>query len=335
MVTIKEVSELAGVSLATVSRVINGSDKVSEKTRLLVEQAMQQLGYKPNAIAQSLASNRTNSVGVMVSELIGPFYGPMMAGIEHRLRQAHKHVIIAAGHSSEQDEIEGIEFLLSRRCDALILHVEAVSDQYLIALCRGPVPVVLLNRRIEAVAEHCISLNDELGGYLATREILRNGHTCIACITGPMWKHDARERYEGYRRALEEAGIRYRPELVAEGDFNEPTGIQGMQQLLKHVPELTAVVCGNDQMASGAIDVLRQHNIRLPEQVSVIGFDDATFAYYLFPKLSTVHYPVQDMGEMAANWVMKRVYKLKTPPLLQIFEPYVVLRDSISENRNS
>lgn len=328
MVTIKEVSELAGVSLATVSRVINGSDKVSEKTRLRVEDAMQQLNYKPNAIAQSLASNRSNSVGVMVSELIGPFYGPMMAGIEHRLRQAHKHVIIAAGHSNEQDEIDGINFLLSRRCDALILHVEAVSDDYLIALCRGEVPVVLLNRKIEAIAEHCISLNNQLGGYLATQELLQNGHQRIACITGPMWKRDAKERFEGYRQALSEAGITFDSSLVAEGDFNEPSGIAGMKKLLKASPDLTAVFCGNDQMASGAIDVLRQQT--LTEPVSVIGFDDATFAYYLYPKLSTVHYPMQDMGKMAANWVMKKVYHLKTPPLLQVFEPYLVLRDSVS-----
>ncbi|MDX3775280.1 LacI family DNA-binding transcriptional regulator [Chromatiaceae bacterium AAb-1] len=333
MVTIKEVSELAGVSLATVSRVINGSDKVSEKTRLTVEKAMQQLGYKPNTIAQSLASNRSNSVGVMVSELIGPFYGPMMAGIEHRLRQAHKHVIIAAGHSSEQDEIEGIEFLLSRRCDALILHVEAVSDDYLISLCQGPVPIVLLNRKIDAVAEHCISLNNHLGGYLATQEIVRNGHRRIACITGPIWKRDAKERFEGYQQALAEAGIAFDASLVAEGDFNEPSGIAGMQKLLAAAPDLTAVFCGNDQMASGAVDVLRQHKLKIPEQVSVIGFDDATFAYYLFPKLTTVHYPVQDMGEMAANWVMKKVYKLKTLPLLQVFEPYLVLRDSVSKRK--
>ncbi|MBU0913076.1 MAG: LacI family transcriptional regulator [Gammaproteobacteria bacterium] len=330
MVTIKEVSELAGVSQATVSRVMNNSDKVTDKTRAAVEHAMQQLGYRPNSIAQSLASNRSNSVGVLVSELIGPFYGPMMAGIEHELRQAHKHVIIAAGHSSEADELESIEFLISRRCDALILHVEAVSDEYLINLCRGSLPVILLNRHIEEIADHCISLNNKIGGYLATYELILQGHRKIACITGPMWKIDAKDRFVGYQQALNEAGIPVQQDLVVEGDFNELSGNVGMGKLLQQHPDLTAVFCSNDQMASGAIDQLRQQGRSIPEQVSIIGYDDATFAYYLYPKLSTVHYPVKDMGEMAAHWVLSKVYQLKIRSLKLVFEPYLVLRDSIA-----
>ena len=131
MATIYQVSEAAGVSLATVSRVMNGNAKVSERTRKKVEDAMASLGYQPNAIAQSLASNRTNSVGLLVSELHGSYFGDLMSTVEHVLKQNGKHVIITAGHVDEKREHEAIEFLKSRRCDALILHAEAVSDDYL------------------------------------------------------------------------------------------------------------------------------------------------------------------------------------------------------------
>jgi len=145
MATIYEVSELAGVSLATVSRVMTKNAKVSDKTRIKVEVAMEKLAYRPNSIAQSLASSRSNSIGILVSELNGPFFGEMMAGIESELRLANKHVIITTGHSDEAKEKEGIEFLIGRNCDALIIHVEAVSDEYLIELSKGKTPIFIIS----------------------------------------------------------------------------------------------------------------------------------------------------------------------------------------------
>jgi LacI family transcriptional regulator len=159
MATIYEVSKLAGVSLATVSRVMNNNTNVSDATRKKVTVAMTQLGYRPNSIAQSLASNCSNSVGLLVSELQGPFYGPMMSGIETAFRKQSKHVIIAAGHSDEEREQQAIEFLISRNCDGLILHVEAISDDYLIELSKGKTPFVLINRYIRELASRCIILN--------------------------------------------------------------------------------------------------------------------------------------------------------------------------------
>ena len=220
MATIYQVSELAGVSLATVSRVMNNNARVSEATRNKVLDAMAQLGYRPNSIAQSLASNRSNSVGILVSELHGPFYGEMLSGIENECRAAGKHVIIAAGHSEAESEKDGIEFLISRNCDALILHVEAVSDDYLIKLAGGKLPIVLINRYIAKLADNCISLDNELGGYLATQQLLQQGHTQLAYIAGPMWKSDAKDRYAGHLRAMAEHGLTFNPALLAEGGFS-------------------------------------------------------------------------------------------------------------------
>ncbi len=149
MATIYEVSALAGVSLSSVSRVLNNHKHVSEKTKQKVTTAMKQLNFQPNSIARSLASNRTNCIGVLVSELHGPFYGSMLTGIEASLRAAGKHTIITAGHSNETCEKEAIEFLINRNCDALILLVDALSDETLIELSKGSIPILILNRHIK------------------------------------------------------------------------------------------------------------------------------------------------------------------------------------------
>ena len=329
MATIYQVSELAGVSLATVSRVMNNSPRVSDTTRAKVVAAMEQLGYRPNSIAQSLASNRSNSVGILVSELHGPFYGAMLSGIENECRAAGKHVIIAAGHSEEASEKDGIEFLRSRSCDALILHVEAVSDDYLIKLASADIPVVLINRFIAELADNCICLNNELGGYLATHLLLQQGHRQLAYIAGPSWKSDAKERYAGHLRALAEAGIAPEPLLFAEGDFQENGGGRALQQLLRSGKAFSGLICANDEMAAGAMVVARQHGIRLPEQLSIVGFDNVIVARYVYPPLSTIDYPVEDMGRMAARWVLKNIYQQKGLQLQNLFEPTVVQRDSV------
>lgn len=329
MATIYEVSKLAGVSLATVSRVMNNNTPVKESTRRKVLDAMAQLDYRPNSIAQSLASNRSNSVGVLVSELHGPFYGAMLTGIEAEFRAAGKHVIITAGHSDLATEQDGIDFLQSRNCDALILHVEAVSDDYLLQLAAGDTPFVLLNRHIPAIADRCISLNNELGGYLATRHLLQQGHRQIAYIAGPMWKTDARDRYHGHQRALAEYQLTADPALFFEGDFRETGGSKGLESLLKTGKTFSALVCANDEMASGAITAARELGLNIPQQLSVMGYDNVNFAYYTYPKLSTIDYPISAMGQMAARWVLREVYQYDGDEVQQVFEPALISRDSV------
>ena len=208
MPTIYEVSKLAGVSLATVSRVMNNSGKVSPLTRKKVEDAMKELGYRPNMAAQSLASSRSNSVGVIVPVLYGPFYGDMLSAVEAELRAAGKHVIITTGDEHEAGEKDGIEFLLSKGCDALILRLDAVSDDYLLELSRkDKTPFVVLDREIPEIEDRCIVLDNEMGGYIATKSVLALGHRNIAYISGPLRKHDAAGRFAGHKRALGEFGV--------------------------------------------------------------------------------------------------------------------------------
>lgn len=330
MSTIYDVCKKAKVSMATVSRVINGNENVRAATRQKVLDAMDSLGYKPNAVAQSLASKRSNSIGIQVSELMGPVYGPMMAGIEDELRKSNKYVFITSGHSDEAREKESIEFLISRNCDALILHVEAVDDQYLINLAKQETPFVLINRYIREIADRCIILDNAQGGYIATSCLLEQGHKEIAYIAGPLWKTDAKERLAGHKKALKEYDVPFNKDLLYEGDFNEQTGISGLQTFWKKGLGFTAVACANDEMAAGAMAACRDANIKVPDQVSIVGYDDIDYAYYLHPKLTTVHYPVEEMGRMAAKWVLQNVYN-KPMELSNTFAPYLIMRNSTSK----
>jgi LacI family transcriptional regulator len=310
---------------------MNKNTRVSDKTKQKVLDAMDQLGYRPNSIAQSLASNCTNSVGILVSELHGPFFAQMMAGIESELRAAGKHVIITTGHSEEDKEKEGIEFLISRRCDAIILHVEAVSDDYLITLSENETPIYLMSRYVSKLKEKCISLDNQLGGYLATQSILEQGHTHIAYIAGPQFKADAFNRLNGHKQALAEKNIKFDESLYFEGDFNEKGGGKGLKYFIDKNLTFTALVCANDEMASGAMKYAREHGYNLPNDLSIIGFDNVIFANYLYPTLTTINNPVAKMGEMAAKLVLKDVYQQKNIEINRVFEPTLMKRDSTTQ----
>lgn len=333
MATIYEVSKLAGVSLATVSRVMNKNARVSDKTKQKVLDAMQELGYRPNATARSLASNRSDSIGILVSELHGPFFGEMMAGIEAELRAAGKHVIITTGHSEEDKEKDGIEFLMGRNCDAIIAHVEAVSDEYLVEISKGKTPIYLMSRFVDELNDKCISLDNELGGYLATKSMIDAGHTDIAYIAGPQFKADASNRLLGHKRALAEQGIEFNEDLFYIGDFSEIGGSEGLKYFIDKNFQFSALVCANDEMASGAMKYAREHGYNLPEDLSVIGFDNVIFANYLYPTLTTIDNPVNDMGHMAAKLVLKDVYHQKKLEIKRVFEPTVINRNSLAPHK--
>jgi LacI family transcriptional regulator len=329
MANIYEVAELAGVSLATVSRVINPGAKVSDKTRQKVLSAMQQLGYQPNSIAQSLATRSSNSVGVIVSELHGPFFGSMLSAIEETLKAAGKFVLVAAGHSQEEQEREAVRFLVSRNCDALIVHCERLSDRFLVDHDHEKTPLVVMNRKVRGLADRCFSLNNEVGGFLATRSLLEHKHRKIAYISGPLDWGDAKQRLAGHRRALTEAGVKFDERLLYEGDYHETGGQDALNALLaKNIP-FTALACANDEMAAGAMAAAHERGLDLPRELSIVGYDDAPISRYVYPKLTTVHYPIADMGRMSARWVLKNVYE-QEQPMQQVFEPVLVERDSVS-----
>lgn len=327
MPTIYQVAERAGVSLSTVSRVLNGKASVNKVLKERVEKAVKELNYRPNSVARSLANNRTDSVGVLVPELNAPFFGDLMQAVESTLRAADKHVIISVGRNCLETEKDAVEFLISRNCDALIMHAEALSDEYLLELNQSKLPVALVNRQVEGLPDACTSLDNEKGGYLATRHLLELGHKDIAYISGPTDKCDASLRLEGHRRALSEAGLPINPQLIFNGDYSEEDGKIGLLELMARDVPFTALVCANDWMASGAISCARDLGMSLPHDLSVVGFDDVVFAHHVFPRLTTVSNPIAEMAEMSAKYILNKVYGQANNVQLY-FEPSLVVRES-------
>jgi LacI family transcriptional regulator len=329
MATIKDVSEHAGVSQATVSRVVNGSTRVSHNKKLLVEKAIKKLGYRPNSIAQALASSRTGSIGVVVPELTG-FYSGMLQAIEDQLRRFGYHLVVTAGSNEEEGQMQAIDFLLSRRVDALILHTQHVTDDYLITLEKNGMPIALVNRFIPELAESCIDLDNEYGAKVATRYLIEMGHKEIACITGPLSKSDARGRLQGYRVALEEAGIDYRESRVVEAGFTEETGASAMNKLLNRGCTFSAVFAANDHMAFGAFEEMKKANLTVPNDVSLVGFDNILFARYLTPGLTTVDFPIESMSTEAVQLILQKLVKKKTEVEFKL-SPSLVVRESVKK----
>ena len=327
MPTIYQVAERAGVSLSTVSRVLNGKASVNKVLKERVDKAVKELNYRPNSVARSLANNRTDSVGVLVPELNAPFFGDLMQAVESTLRAADKHVIISVGQNCLETEKDAVEFLISRNCDALIMHAEALSDEYLLELNQSKLPVALVNRQVEGLPEACTSLDNEKGGYLATRHLLELGHKDIAYISGPTDKCDASLRLEGHKRALSEAGLPINPQLIFNGDYSEEDGKIGLLELMARDVPFTALVCANDWMASGAISCARDLGMSLPHDLSVVGFDDVVFAHHVFPRLTTVSNPIAEMAEMSAKYILNKVYGQANNVQLY-FEPSLVVRES-------
>lgn len=329
MATIYEVSELAGVSLATVSRVVNGTAVVSERTKEKVKKAMQALEYIPNSVAVSLASKRSNCVGILVASIDDSFFGSMLGGIESELRKHRKHVVITAGHGRKDDEIEGIEFLKSRNCDALIIHAEMLCDDYLIELSKGKTPIYVLNRQIPGISERCISLDNIFGGYLATKHVLEKGHRQVVNITGPSYKIDSMLRVDGFNQALNEYDITVSSEGMFEGNYLQQSGAAAVDYFVEKNVPFSAIICGNDQMAIGAMAKLREHGKIPAKDVAVIGFDDVDFAACTFPRLTTVKYPIKEMGKVTADLILQEVYNINMQDISRVFEPALVVRDSV------
>ncbi|REC95288.1 LacI family DNA-binding transcriptional regulator [Kushneria indalinina] len=328
MPTIREVAARAGVSPATVSRVMKGEVRVNAETRARVEAVIKALGYAPNVFARSLASNRLNGVGLVISHLGGPFMGRVMMTLEAALRRANVSLLVASGGGEAGREQEAVDFLLGRRCDGLIVHADALSNATLAGLA-ATTPLVVFNRRVPEIAEHCIHLDNECGGYLATRHLLEQGHRRIACLTGPLKQQDAAERLAGYRRALREEGIETDEHAIIEGDFTERSGEQGMATLLAREAAVTAVVAGNDDMALGAMAALRARRISMPQTISLIGYDDEACARHVVPALTTVHAPLEEMAQAAAERLLALIEGATLPPSTP-FMPTLIERETVA-----
>ncbi|WP_198551641.1 LacI family DNA-binding transcriptional regulator [Moritella sp. Urea-trap-13] len=328
LITIKEVSELAKVSQATVSRVLNNHSTVKEANKIKVFEAIEKLGYKPNAFAQALASSRSNSIGMLVGSLDGPFYGPLMHHAEDTVRQKNMHLIVTSGQESKEKEKDSIRFLQSRQVDGLIIHSDMLSDEELLNIAKETPATIILNRYIPELSKQCIRIDNELGGYLATLYLLESGHRKIACVTGQLGKIDSRDRLQGYRNALAEYGIPYDANLVEEGRFDHTGNHEKLRRLLDRANEITAIFCQNDNIALAAYDICNEKNVIIGEDISIVGFDNDSYSQHIRPGLTTINFPVKDMGIEAANGILSLINN-KAYDLKNKLSPALVIRKSV------
>ncbi|WP_394791085.1 LacI family DNA-binding transcriptional regulator [Rhodoferax sp.] len=329
MSTIHTVAARAGVSSATVSRVMNEPHKVREATRLKVEQAMRELDFSRNSFAASLASRRSDCVGLLVSHLSGAFFAPLVNDIEETVSAAGSYLIVTCGKSSEAEISGGLQFLRQRRCDAIILYPGQISDQALAEMLQTQPHMVVIHRTSPGFEARCVQLDNHTGGRLAAEHLLRCGHRDIGVIAGPRTNPESWQRLDAFRATLQAAGVALPPERVSEGCFHFESGRQAMAALRQAQPALTAVFCLNDQMAFGALNYCRAAGIDVPSQLSLIGFDDVEYADLIHPRLTTVHHPVGALARTAAQLALRLAAgEVLTEPQ-SLLEPTLIVRDSV------
>ncbi|WP_024871609.1 LacI family DNA-binding transcriptional regulator [Tolumonas lignilytica] len=298
--TVYDIARVAGVSASTVSRILNGSARVAESKRLAVEEAIRELNYRPNLMAQYLKTGQSMTLGVITQYVDSPYSNEMLRGIEHALQGSKYAPLIASGHWNVDEEIERLKLLIDRRVDGIIILTGHVNQQALIDFSQQ-VPIVATGHTINTERVRTFSINNRLGGYMATRHLLDLGHRQIAHIIGLPDQNDAIERLNGYRQALVSSGVGYDPELVVQGDFAEAGGFNAVKQLVASGKKFTAIFCANDQTCYGAILGLKQCGLRVPEDVSLIGFDDLPFSTFSNPPLTTVRQPIYETGIAMVN----------------------------------
>lgn len=325
LVTIGMVAAEAGVSPSTVSRVLNGTAAVNDAKKQAIDEAIAKLGFVPNPIARGLAGGRTLSIGVVTQALDSPFYGPAMRGIEDELLPAGYNALFVSGHWNAVAEARCIGVLQSRRVDGIIVVTGRISDNALIGLAATQ-PVVITGRSLQAPGLYSLHFDNFEGGRLATQHLLQLGHRRIAFISGEGDHPDATERYRGYRAALDAAGIACDPALVVPGDYLEVSGLLAVERLLLARERFTAVFAANDQMALGAALGLQRHSLRVPDDVSVVGFDDLAASSYATPPLSSVHQPSYELGRAAASAMLQLL--AGTVPEAKLAPPRLIARES-------
>lgn len=299
-VTINDVAREAGVSISTVSRIINGTAFVADDKRRAVETAMQRLGFQPNYLARTLITGRSMTVGVIAEDIVSPFYADVIRGVEHALLDTPYQPVLNSGHWSTQYETRAIDTLIYRKVDALLLLGSTLGDDTLRDVA-GRVPLILFGRRVPGLESHCLTLDQRGAALNATRHLIELGHRRIVHLHGPPGQQDAQERRAGYRDALTGNGLTLHPELELQGDFLEQSAAQALTHLLDARVPFTAVFAGNDQMAAGARLALHRRGLRVPDDVSLIGFDDLPASAFTIPPLTTVRQPTYQIGQALAR----------------------------------
>jgi LacI family transcriptional regulator len=307
MPTIRDVAKLAGVSPITVSRVINNTGYIGEKTRKRVEAAIRQLGYVPNTLARSLRSRRTCTLALVLTDITNPFWTTVARGAEDAASKAGFSMMLGNTDESEEKQGRYITALLEKQIDGMLFVPVGNTPAVIRMVKRQDVPVVVLDRRITGAKADVVRCDSEGGAYKLTNLLLSLGHRRIAVLSGPRRISTAEDRVRGYQRALAEQGVPIQAELMHYGNFTVESGVEMARCALNLSPRPTAIFAGNNFIAIGALKVLQEFRVRVPEDIALVGFDDLPANLTIDPFLTVARQPAYEMGSRAAELLLKRL----------------------------
>ncbi|MFD1804281.1 LacI family DNA-binding transcriptional regulator [Mixta tenebrionis] len=333
MSTMQDVAKKAGVSKATVSRVLSGKGYVSEATRQQVFAAIEAAGYRPNLLARNLATNKSQCIGMVVTNTLysGSYFSEILSQAAKKVEESGRQLILVDGKHSAQQEREAIEFLLDLRCDAIILYPRFLSISEMDEIIEQTrQPIVVVNRRLRKHPSHAVFCDHQQSACNATLALIERGHRHIAFITGALDSPTAQERLNGYKQAISRADIPVEPQRIIEGKWTPACGVRAIASLLERRVTFSAVIASNDDMAIGALKQLARAGIHVPQQVSLLGFDDHPIAPFLLPALSSVKDPVTEMIHEVINRIISMLDGGDMLPQKTLVSG-LVLRESVAD----
>jgi LacI family transcriptional regulator len=329
MPTIHQVAERAGVSPTTVSHVINNTRFVSPETRERVLRAMEELNYLPNILARSLRRGETRTLGLILPDSANPFFAEIARALEFAAFRAGYNVIFGNSENDLEKEQTYIDVLVTKQVDGLIFVATGDRSQLLENLVRGGLPVVVVDRQLSALEVDTVLTDNLQGGLLATRYLLAQGPRHIGCITGPSHLTPSAQRVIGYRQALQEAGVAVDEDLIVRGDFHPRSGYEAGKVLLERRLLPSAIFACNDMMAIGALRALAEAGLRVPEDCSIVGYDDIELATYAVPPLTTIRQDKIAIAEAALRMALERINQSDLPARCETLPVELVERQSV------
>jgi LacI family transcriptional regulator len=332
--TIKDVASKAGVSVTTVSHVINKTRFVSDELVERVTAAMEELHYQPNTLARSLRMGESKTIGLIVPDNSNPFFAEISRIVEDIGFEQGYNVFLCNSDGLIEKEAAYIKMLINKQVDGVVYIAAGSIQDHLLGLTVRGIPFVVVDRDLPGLEADVVMIDNEQGGYDATRYLLDLGHKQIACITGPSQLTPSAARVNGYRRALQESGLPVRGDFIVTGDFRARGGEMAMDTLLKISDPPSAVFSCNDLMAIGALSALRKQNIKAPQEISIIGFDDIDIAAQVVPALTTVAQPAAELATCAMELLLTHLLKglPATEIKRQVLHAKLVIRDSCAPN---
>ena len=311
MATLKDVAVLAGVGMSTASRAISGAGPVSADALARVQAAIEQLNFRPSSIGRSLSAKSLGMIGIFAPSFFGAYYGTILKQTDIELRAMRRHVVVATGcgDGSPRDEaIEAVKFLIGRDCDGIVVLGHDLHDEDLLMLHKMHPKIAFLNRRSPELPEASFCPDHHRGGVLAAQTLLDANHRELAVIAGPRETSDNKTRLDGFFEELARHGIARADVPLIESDFSREGGFAAAQSLLAGGRKFTGLFCANDEMAVGALSCLHRAGVKVPDDVSIVGYDDDYSAEFSAPGLTSVHIPTQQLTQNAVRWLLNLCY---------------------------